>query len=85
MDRKPLAPLQSLTPHTIRFSASQWTRISAAAADWRLEPACFVRVMTMYALEDMSRERWREASAGKLPSSATASRKVLARSAPHKG
>lgn len=67
-NRLPLAPVQSLTPHTIRFSDSQWARISAVAAEWRLEPACFVRIMTMYALEDMSRSRWREAAAGKLPS-----------------
>lgn len=49
-DRRPLAPMQSREPKSIRFTPVEWEALSAAARTRGLEPAVFVRMLTMYAL-----------------------------------
>jgi hypothetical protein len=53
--RKPLAPMESREPKSIRFTPTEWAAIADAARDRALEPAVFVRLLTMYALEDVTR------------------------------
>lgn len=50
MDRKPLMPMESTEPHSIRFTPTQWRHIQAAAARRGEEPSRYVRRLTMYAL-----------------------------------
>ena len=66
-ERKPLAPMESREPHSIRFTPTEWAAICDAARARALEPAVFVRVLTMYALEDVTRSTRVEASLG-MPS-----------------
>jgi len=55
-DRKPLAraealpPMESMEPHSIRYTPSDWRRIVAAARRRSEEPSRFARKLTMYAL-----------------------------------
>lgn len=63
-ERRPLAPMESRDPHSIRFTPTEWEAIVAAAHPRGLEPAVFVRMLTMYALEDVTRTQRVEASLG---------------------
>lgn len=63
--RKPLAPpMESREPKSIRFTPTEWVLISDEARSRGLEPAVFVRMLTMYALEDVTRSSRVEASLG---------------------
>jgi hypothetical protein len=59
--------MESREPHSIRFTPAEWEALCAAAVIRALEPAVFVRVLTMYALEDVTRSARVEASVG-IPS-----------------
>jgi hypothetical protein len=63
-DRKPLAAMQSREPHSIRFTPDEWEAICAIARARGFEPAVFVRMLTMYALDDVTRSTRAEASLG---------------------
>lgn len=66
-ERKPLSapvPMESREPHSIRFMPSEWTEIAGESRSRGLEPAVFVRMLTMYALEDVMRSARVEASLG---------------------
>ena len=65
-ERKPLAhaPMESRDPKSIRFTPTEWTAIADEARSRGLEPAVFVRMLTMYALEDVTRSSRVEASLG---------------------
>jgi hypothetical protein len=62
--RKPPVPMQSRDPHSIRFTSEEWEAICESARHRALEPAVFVRVLTMYALEDVTRSARVEGSIG---------------------
>lgn len=62
--RKPLAPMESRDPKSIRFTPTEWAAISDAARERGLEPAVFVRMLTMYAMEDVIRATRVPASLG---------------------
>lgn len=49
--RKPPAPMESRLPHSIRFDPAEWAEICEEAQRRKLEPAVFVRQVTMYALQ----------------------------------
>lgn len=74
MQRKPLAPMESRDPHSIRFTPSEWEAICDAARERALEPAVFVRLLAMYALEDVTR-------ATRVPASLGVTAQMLAGSA----
>lgn len=63
-ERKPLAPAQSREPHSIRFTPDEWDALCDEARSRGLEAAVFVRMLTMYALEDVTRSTRVEASLG---------------------
>lgn len=68
--RKPLArmdspPMESREPHSIRFMPSEWERICAGARQRGLEPAVFVRMLTMYGLSIAEAPTLPEAAPGK--------------------
>jgi len=56
--------MESREPRSIRFTPSEWERIAEEARRRLLEPSVFVRVLTMYALEDVTRSTRLEASLG---------------------
>ena len=62
--RKPPAPMESREPKSIRFTPTEWAAISEEARSRALEPAVFVRLLTMYALEDVTRASRVPASLG---------------------
>ena len=64
MDRKPMAPMQSRDPHSIRFTPTEWDQISVESTARGLEPAVFVRKLTLIALDDLTRYSRREDSLG---------------------
>lgn len=64
MDRRPLAPMESRDPHSIRFTPTEWVAICDEAQRRGLEAAVFVRMLAMYALEDVTRSTRVEASLG---------------------
>jgi hypothetical protein len=66
-DRRPLAPMESREPKSIRFTPTEWATIADEARARGLEPAVFVRMLTMFALEDVTRSSRVEASLGMPP------------------
>lgn len=70
--RKPPTPMESRDPHSIRFTPTEWDAITDEARGRGLEPAVFVRMLTMYALEDVTRATRATASLG-MPSQVLAS------------
>jgi hypothetical protein len=56
--------MESREPKSIRFTPTEWAAISDAARERALEPAVFVRLLTMYALEDVTRATRVPASLG---------------------
>lgn len=65
VERKPLAHVpQSREPHSIRFTPDEWETLCQEARARGLEAAVFVRMLTMYALEDVTRSSRVEASLG---------------------
>lgn len=64
--RKPLAaaPMESREPKSIRFTPTEWEQIGFEARMRGLEPAVFVRMLTIFALEDVTRSTRVEASLG---------------------
>lgn len=63
-DRKPPAVMESREPKSIRFTPSEWEVITEEARSRGLEPAVFVRMLTMYGLQDVTRASRVEASLG---------------------
>jgi hypothetical protein len=64
-ERKPLAPpMESRDPKSIRFTPTEWAALAEEARSRALEPAVFVRLLTMYALEDVTRPTLKTASLG---------------------
>lgn len=63
-ERKPPVLMESRDPRSIRFTPSEWAAIADEARRRLLEPSVFVRVLTMYALEDVTRATRVEASLG---------------------
>ena len=47
-DRRPLAPMESREPHSIRFTPNEWALLAEEARRRGLEPAVFVRQCAMY-------------------------------------
>jgi hypothetical protein len=68
LPRKPLAkaapPMESRTAHSIRFNDVEWGAICASARMRALQPAVFVRLLTMYALSIVQAPALAEASLG---------------------
>lgn len=62
--RKPPAPMESREPKSIRFTPTEWAAICEEARARALEPAVFVRLLAMYALEDVTRASRVPASLG---------------------
>jgi len=60
-------PMQSTEPHSIRFTPDAWARICESAARRGLEPAVYVRRLTLMALEIAEAQAKAEASFG-IPS-----------------
>ncbi len=78
-DRKPPAPMppmESRLPHSIRFTQSEWEALCQAARQRALEPAVFVRVLTMYALSIAQAPVLPEASLGIPPQMLAASQRT---------
>jgi len=65
--RKPLAAAESREPKSIRFTPSEWEEIATEARRRSLEPAVFVRMLALFALEDVTRSSRVEASLGMPP------------------
>ena len=67
--RKPLQPMpapESLEPHSIRFQPRDWAALSAAARARGLEPAVFVRRLTMFGFSILQAQVGTEAAVGML-------------------
>jgi len=63
-ERKPTAPpMQSREPKSIRFTPIEWDAVTECARRRGLEPAVFVRMLTMYALSIVQAPTLAEASA----------------------
>ena len=62
--RRPLVVMESREPKSIRFTPSEWQVICAEARSRGLEPAVFTRMLTIFALEDVTRSARVEASIG---------------------
>lgn len=62
--RKPPVAMESRDPKSIRFTPTEWDKIRAAADDRGLEPAVFVRLLTIYALSIVQAPVLSEASLG---------------------
>ena len=56
--------MESRDPHSIRFSPTEWQAITDAARLRGLEPAVFVRRLTIYALSVVSAQAAAEAALG---------------------
>lgn len=69
--RKPVAKMESREPHSIRFSPTEWAAICESARFRGLEPAVFVRMLTIYALSISQAPAFLEASVG-VPSTGLA-------------
>lgn len=67
---KPPVKMEAREPKSIRFTPDEWAVIAAAAASRALEPAVFVRLLTMYALSIVQAPTLAEASAW-IPRQAT--------------
>ena len=63
-DRRPMAPMQSREPHSIRFTPTEWEQIGVESTARGLEPAVFVRKLTLIALDDLTRYSRREDALG---------------------
>lgn len=88
MERKPAARMESRaaefpvpvpesrTPHSIRFTPSEWDSITVSALSRGLEPSVFVRMLAMYALSIVQAPVVREASLGMPSEMLSASRGI---------
>ena len=63
-ERKPPTAMQSREPKSIRFTPEEWETIATAARARFLEPAVFVRALTMYALSIVQAPTFGEAAVG---------------------
>lgn len=62
--RRPPTPMQSREAHSIRYTPAEWAALCDEARYRGLEPAVFVRLLTMYALSIAQAPAMREASLG---------------------
>ena len=65
--KRPLARMESRDPHSIRFTPEEWTALQENAVIRGLEPAVFVRMLTIYALRIVQAGGLGEASVGVPP------------------
>ena len=61
--KPPAPPMESRLAHSIRFNSVEWEAICTAARARALEPAVFVRLLTMYALGIVTAPTLAEAAA----------------------
>ena len=75
-DRKPLAPMESLVPRSVRLEPTDWQRVEQAARMRGFEMLVFTRKLILYALSIAEEQSRLEASVGVPSEMLTGSRRT---------